>query len=335
MNTVSEFIVGERYTNDQIRYTLNLENLGGIRPSIGLDGQVQHLALMTATEASGKRKNENPYHDRIEGDILVYTGTGREGDHQLAGKNKRLTEQYERPLPFYGFINEGRQVYRFLGLLQLIRHYPEQQIDVTRKLRTTWVFEFLIHSHPQKVTIELAATIAEQVITEARRVNPVAENEREVVGIQETDELGTMPQKILAVEELRSQLLEVNPYKFEHLVKDVIAVSGFRDAHVTRASGDGGIDVVAYVADTDDFFAGTYVQFQAKRWRHAVGSVEINHFRGAVSPTAKGVFITTSHYTKAALDDARNPLKSCITLIDGHRFCSMLIARKVDVASYL
>lgn len=334
MNTVSEFVVGERYTNDQIRYTLNLENLGGIRPSIGVGGKLQHLALMTATETSGKRKGENPYHDRIEGDILVYTGTGREGNHQLAGKNKRLTEQSERPLPFYGFINEGRQVYRFLGLLQLLRYFQEQQIDVTGKLRTAWVFEFFIHKTPEKVPVEFAASIAEQLITESRRANPTFETEREVV-TPPTDESESTPQQIFVVEELRSRLLEINPYKFEHLVRDVVAVSGFRDVEVTRASGDGGIDVVGYVSDNNDFFGGTFVQFQAKRWRHTVGSVEINNFRGAMNATAKGIFITTSHYTKAAHNDARNPMKPCISLIDGRRFCSLLIDSKIVIDNYL
>jgi len=47
------------------------------------------------------------------------------------------------------------------------------------------------------------------------------------------------------------------------------------------ASGDGGIDVNAHVEETSDFFAGTHVQVQVKRWRHSVGSVEINKFRGA------------------------------------------------------
>ena len=129
MNIVSEFVVGERYTNDQIRYTMNLENLGGIRPSVGPKRLAQYVAVLTAAETARKRKEENPYHDRIEGDILTFTGTGREGDHQLAGKNKRLLEQYDNPIPFYGFINEGRQIYRFLGLLELLRHYSEQQID--------------------------------------------------------------------------------------------------------------------------------------------------------------------------------------------------------------
>lgn len=334
MNTVSEFIVGNHYTNDQIRYTLNLENLGGIRPSIGTNGKLRHLALMTASETSGKRKGENPYHDRIEGDILVYTGTGRVGNHQLTGKNKRLTEQNERPLPFYGFINEGRQVYRFLGLLQLVRYYEEQQIDIVGKLRTAWVFEFIIHKIPEIIPIEFAASIAERIITETRYNNPALENEQEVVIPVKDEESESSRQEVYVAEELRSRLLEINPYKFEHLVRDVVATFGFRDVEVTRASGDGGIDAFGYVDDANYFFGGTYVQFQAKRWRHTVGSVEINNFRGAMNTTAKGVFITTSHYTKAALDDARNPMKPCISLIDGRRFCDLLIKSGIAIDNY-
>ena len=37
MNGVGEFKVGSLYTNDQIRFSLDVENLGGIRP--GLDAK--------------------------------------------------------------------------------------------------------------------------------------------------------------------------------------------------------------------------------------------------------------------------------------------------------
>jgi hypothetical protein len=33
---------------------------------------------MTAAEDSGKLTSENPYHDRIEGNILIYTAQGAE-----------------------------------------------------------------------------------------------------------------------------------------------------------------------------------------------------------------------------------------------------------------
>ena len=122
MNQVQSFEVGKLYTNDQIRFSLDVENLGGIRPA--LDGQrnVRHVAVLTTADDAGKVISENPYRDRIEGEILIYTAQGREGDQQLSGRNKRLVEQYLIPVPFFGFINVGKQTYRFLGLLELLRH---------------------------------------------------------------------------------------------------------------------------------------------------------------------------------------------------------------------
>src|SRR5437868_2781352 len=116
MDKLSSFTVGDTYTNDQIRFSLDLENLGGIRPALDAMGRVRHVAIMTAVEDSGRLSTENPYCDRIEGNILIYTAQGREGDQALSGRNKRLIEQYEAPTPFFGFANIGRQTYRFLGL---------------------------------------------------------------------------------------------------------------------------------------------------------------------------------------------------------------------------
>jgi restriction endonuclease Mrr len=85
------------------------------------------------------------------------------------------------------------------------------------------------------------------------------------------------------------------------------------------------------VDETNDFFAGTHVQVQAKRWRHSVGSIELNHFRGALSSTAKGVYIATSHYTAAAVKEARHPVKPCITLIDGLRLSTIVNRLQLEV----
>jgi hypothetical protein len=62
MNELTFFKVGETYTNDEIRFALNLENLGGIRPSLDSTGNVRHVAIMTAAEDSGRLPIENPYH---------------------------------------------------------------------------------------------------------------------------------------------------------------------------------------------------------------------------------------------------------------------------------
>lgn len=328
MNKLTYFRVGQTYTNDEIRFALDLENLGGIRPSLDPDRNVRHVAIMTAAEDSGRLVSENPYRDRIEGNILVYTAQGREGDQSLAGRNKRLVEQYSVATPFLGFTNIGRQIYRFLGLLELLRHYQEAQTDARGNLRKVWVFEFLIHTQPEIVPLEEARSISAALLAQAhaRQSNKL---EREVTVLSRPDgEASDVDLK--ALETVRARLFRFAPYDFERFMRIVLEHSGFINVSVTRASGDGGIDLDAYVEENNEFFAGTHVQAQVKRWRHAVGSPEINHFRGALSTTAKGVFVTTSHFTRAAAAEARHELKPSIALVDGEKLASIVIRKGIS-----
>lgn len=329
-NKLESFKVGEVYTNDQIRFSLDLENLGGIRPALDASRNIRHVAIMTAAEDSGRLRTENPYNDRIEGDVLIYTAQGREGHQQLAGRNKRLLEQYVVPTPFFGFINLGRQTYRFLGLLELLRHHQETQADTTGKLREVWLFEFRIHSAPTIVPIDHARTISSSIIAESRRLNPMNNLEREIIPSASLEASG-IPLEAAEVETTRAKLLQMPPLNFEHFVKWVLEHTGFVRVTVTRASGDGGVDVNAYVDEANEFFAGTHVQVQVKRWRHAVGSPEINSFRGALSTTAKGVFVTTSSFTRAAVAEARHEIKPSIALVDGHKFAGLVVRNKLEM----
>jgi len=330
MNKPTFFTVGETYTNDQIRFALDLENLGGIRPSLNADRTVRHVAIMTAAEDSGRLQIENPYRDRIEGNILMYTAAGREGDQVLTGRNKRLIEQYSVPTPFFGFVNIGRQTYRFLGLLELLRNYQENQADIRGNLRKVWVFEFLIHSQPKTVPIEEAQSISASLLAESRRAGELTSSEREVVPLPQSG-AGSGATAAADLETVRGQLFQFAPYDFERFIKLVLESSGLVDVSVTRASGDGGIDVNAYVDERNEFFAGTHLQAQVKRWRHAVGSPEINNFRGALSTTAKGVFVTTSHFTRAAISEARHKSKPSIALVDGEKLAAIVIRNSVPM----
>jgi hypothetical protein len=322
MDGITYFKVGETYTNDQIRFSLDLENLGGIRPSLDANRSVRHVAILTATADSGRLASENPYHDRIEGNILTYTAQGREGDQALAGRNKRLIEQYSIPTPFFGFTNIGRQTYRFLGLLELVRHYQEVQADKKGNLRKVWLFEFRIHGQPEIVPISEAQSISASLLAESHRNSPMGADEREVAAVSQRKSEGA---GLGELESTRLRFLQFTPREFEYFIEALLEKTGLVKVSVTRASGDGGIDVNAYVDDDSEFFSGTHVQAQVKRWRHAVGSPEINNFRGALSTTAKGVFVTTSHFTRAALAEARHQAKPSIALVDGDKLAAIVI----------
>jgi restriction endonuclease Mrr len=249
----------------------------------------------------------------------------------LGGRNKRLVEQYAIPTPFFGFSNIGRQTYRFLGLLELLRHYQENQADKKGTLRRVWVFEFRIHVKPGLVPIDNAMAISSALLTQSRTNNPLSSMERDIEAptSEVTDANRTT---IIDLERVRARLFQLAPYDFERFIKLVMERSGFINVFVTRASGDGGIDVEAHVDESDDFFAGTHIQVQAKRWRHAVGSPEINSFRGALSAKAKGVFVTTSHFTRAAQAEARHESKPSIALVDGVKLASIVIRRSVPTS---
>src|SRR5262249_32465749 len=105
---------------------------------------------------------ENPYHDRVEGDVLIYTGAGLQGHQEPTGLNHRLVEQAQTRFTVWCFRQElsrrdkrtGKKRWRFLGLLLLLRYYQEHQIDSAGSLRVVWVFEFGIAPEPASVDVD-------------------------------------------------------------------------------------------------------------------------------------------------------------------------------------
>jgi len=259
--------------------------VGGVRPKI-VDGVLQFIVITTSTDEANISFARNPYADRIEGDLLIYTAAGLTGNQSLSGVNKRIVEQYDRPLPIFGFSNEGsHKGRRFLGLLELLRHYQETQIDGNRNLRKAWIFEFKIHRGFKLVPVALAEQLSEAVITESRQ--KIRSEERGEVKLADAEELYVVEQStptfnLAMLEETRSQLLTINPYSFEELIKDAVERNGFYNVTLTRRSGDGGIDLNSYLDVSHYFMKNLLVQFQAKRWKHSVGRKEIAEFRGSL-----------------------------------------------------
>ena len=66
-------------------------------------------------------KNEY-YEDRVEGDILYYTGEGKSGDQKLSGNNNALINSNSDSKIIYGFKKEDskKPLWTYLGLLQVI-----------------------------------------------------------------------------------------------------------------------------------------------------------------------------------------------------------------------
>jgi len=140
--------------------------------------------------------------------------------------------------------------------------------------------------------------------------------------------------------EIESDLLatvrQVSPTYFEQIVVDLLVAMGYggnrQDAAraVTKQSGDEGIDGVI----KEDRLGLDVIYVQAKRWEGTVGRPEIQKFAGALQGKRanKGVFITTSNFSKEAVGFTES-IGSKIILIDGDKLAQLMIEFNVGVST--
>jgi restriction system protein len=102
------------------------------------------------------------------------------------------------------------------------------------------------------------------------------------------------PVDIISDLDKRPNLLDLSPKEFEEFIQNLFATMGL-DTKLYRASGDGGIDCVAY--DPDPVFGGKFI-IQAKLYTRTVQPTHVRDLWGTVQHegATKGIMITTSGY---------------------------------------
>jgi len=135
-------------------------------------------------------------------------------------------------------------------------------------------------------------------------------------------------------QEILSKLKSIHPSFFEKIVIQLLVRMGYggsiQDAgKAIGRSGDEGIDGVI----KEDKLGLDTIYIQAKRWEGVVGRPELHKFVGALAGQGakKGIFITTSSFTKEAKDYIpRNETK--IVLIDGSTLAQYMIDYNLGVS---
>jgi restriction system protein len=124
----------------------------------------------------------------------------------------------------------------------------------------------------------------------------------------------------------------LSPSSFERLIQRILREKGFSQVEVTGRSSDGGIDGkgIAKINGILSF----HIIFQCKKYqaKSKVGAKEIRDFRGAMAGrTDKGLFITTSSFTREAIAEATRDGVSAIDLIDGEKLTEKLKELKIGL----
>lgn len=135
-------------------------------------------------------------------------------------------------------------------------------------------------------------------------------------------------------EQLIDQIFNNTPSFFEYLVMDLLLKMGYGYGKtagiVTGRSHDGGVDGII----SEDKLGLDLIYIQAKRYSktNKVGRKELQAFVGAMENIQKGVFITSSTFTKEAKAFAEKQQQKNIKLIDGDYLAELLIKNEVGIS---
>lgn len=135
--------------------------------------------------------------------------------------------------------------------------------------------------------------------------------------------------------DLLVRVLDQSPSFFERLIVELLVAMGYGGSHDDAArqlgkSGDGGIDGII----DEDRLGLDRIYVQAKRYAagSSVGRPEVQGFVGSLVGlgASKGVFVTTSTFSRQALDYAKG-LQQRVILIDGARLTELMVEFGVGV----
>ncbi len=122
---------------------------------------------------------------------------------------------------------------------------------------------------------------------------------------------------------LKKILMTINPYNFEKLAQLVLRESGFMEVEITKKSGDGGFDGKGILRLNN--LISMPIIFECKRYTNPIGAEKMRNFRGAMEGRAKrGLYITTSTFSRGAREEATREGAGLIDLIDGEAFIELI-----------
>jgi restriction system protein len=237
------------------------------------------------------------------------------------------------------FSNRAHWAKTYLGQAKLLEITKRAHFRITERGRK------VLAENPAKIDIQLLERFPE--FNEFRKRARVSQSDDAPEIVSQTDAAKNLatPDELLrstitAIEaalssELLDRIIAAPPTFFEELIVMLLLRMGYGGSREDAGkaigkSGDGGIDGVI----DQDPLGLDRVYLQAKRYKQdtPVSEPEVRAFSGSLgaAKASKGVFVTTSYFTKPALEFAeRHPFK--IVLIDGPQLASLMIRHNVGV----
>jgi restriction system protein len=261
-------------------------------------------------------------------------------------KTRKAVEQTLRPLP------EIRQIYQSVIAQIALRTLREIFESTPEEMISTVVFNGRVHAidpptgqkiEPHLITLRATREQFRPLVLDEPKFKPVECVRRHFFAdiSQHPDELIPVepvmpysmadpriidPVDIISDIDKRPNLLDLTPKEFEAFIQNLFAKMGF-DTKLYRATGDGGIDCVAY--DPHPITGGKFI-LQAKLYTRTVQPTHVRDLWGTVQHegATKGIMITTSGYGPDSYKFAGG---KPLNLIDGSGLLSLCQENDIPV----
>lgn len=259
----------------------------------------------------------------IKGEMIKEFNITKDEQEQKTPNNKQYT--------YYNRIAWSISYLKMAGLI----YYPQRGI-----YKITDSGKKVLQDPPGKITIKFL----NQFENFNKNRNPNKQKKQIISDNTDQEEDDKTPDELLELgynqiinnlkEQLKQKIKECDPFYFEQIVLDLLLKMGYGgsesdNSELTSKTGDEGIDGII----KEDKLGLDKIYIQAKKWENNVSRPEIQKFVGALQGkrAKKGIFITTSDFTKEAYDYAKN-LDVAVVLIDGDRLSEYMIENELGVS---
>jgi restriction system protein len=275
---------------------------------------------------------------KIAGDGKVHTK--RDAVNELAAQFGITEEEQKQLLPSGNqavFDNRVGWARTYLKMAMLIRYVQRGQFQITERGQS------VLAKNPPRIDVAYLRQFPEFLeFLKPSHTTVVAEENEPVASAAETDSpddlmaTGYLNRRRQIEQDVLAKVKSCSPEFFERLVVKLLTAMGYGGslADAGKAigkSGDGGVDGVI----KEDKLGLEQIYIQAKRWDSAtVSRPEIQKFVGALhgKRARKGVFITTSTFTKDA-DDYAKGLETKVILMDGSQLANFMFDYEVGIST--
>ncbi|MCX7834234.1 MAG: restriction endonuclease [Ignavibacteria bacterium] len=258
--------------------------------------------------------------------------SNRESIDYLANYFELNEEDRKKILPSgqqYVFDNRVGWARTFLKKAGLLESTRRSYIQITEK----GIEE--LNKNPEKINVKYLEQFPEFI--EFRNLPRERGEDEQKIELEQTPEelleYGYQRIKRGLAQELLNLVKKSSPRFFEKLVVDLLIKMGYGGSlkeagEAVGQTGDGGIDGII----KEDKLGLDIIYIQAKRWDNVVGSKDVRNFVGSLvgQHSNKGVFITTSSFTKDALDYVKK-ISHKVILIDGEMLAQLMIENDIGV----